>query len=292
MTDNKHAIAGIALIVLALQILSVSDTMAKYLSASLPVLLVIWGRFFFHCLITGAYVALVHDWRLLLPNVSRVQTARSLALFSAVGLFYVTIHHLPLTTALTLWFVEPFILTILAMIFFRERVSRLQWGAIIVGFLGIVIAIRPTPLAWHWTYLVGLLAGVSYAVFLLLTRAIDNRTPPIASVYQTGLVGSFASSLLVIPVWSPPSIAEWGLLLATGCVAAIAHYLIVKSFERAEASRLAPFTYSEMIGAAVLGFLVFGDLPDIWTCLGLAVVIASAIALLWGKRPAAAPAEA
>lgn len=292
MSNSKHATIGIALIVLALQILSVSDAIAKYLSASLPVLLVIWGRFFFHCLITGAYVALVHDWRLLLPNVSRVQTARSIALFGAVGLFYVTIHYLPLTTALTLWFVEPFILTILAMVFFRERVSRLQWTAIIVGFIGIVIAVRPTPLAWHWTYLVGLLAGVSYAVFLLLTRAIDTRTPAIASVYQTGLVGSVASSLLVIPAWSPPTTAEWALLMATGCVAAIAHYLIVKSFERAEASRLAPFTYSEIIGAAVLGFLVFGDVPDLWTCLGLAVVIASAIALLWAKRPATELVEA
>jgi drug/metabolite transporter (DMT)-like permease len=292
LTPRTDKLTGIILIISALQVLPVSDTMAKFLSVSLPIIQVIWARFFFHCIITGTYTFLKHDRRLLLPNISWALTARSAALFSAVSLFYITIHYLPLTTTLTLWFVEPFILTILAMIFFKERVNSFQWMSIVLGFIGIFIAIRPTPTGWHWAYIVGLLAGVSYALFLLLTSAVDSRTPPIASVYQTGLIGCIASTLIVVPSWTPPTPVEWFYLAAIGLVAACAHFLIIKSFELADASTLAPFTYSEVIAATILGFLVFGDAPDLWTYIGLSIIIASAIGLLIVKQPDKAPSHA
>lgn len=277
---DRRQLTGILLLVIALQILPVSDTLAKYLSASLPVLQVIWARFFFHCLATGLYSAWRYGPRLLLPTVSWTLTARSAALFLAIALFYVAIHQMPLTTALTLWFVAPFLLTILAMVVFKEKVAPVQWLAIAVGFLGIVLAIRPSADSWHWTYLIGLAAGVGYAVFLLLTRVVESRIPAIVTVYQTGLVGCVLSSIAVIPVWQSPSATQWLQLMATGCVAAFAHLLIVKAFERAEASVLAPFNYAEVITATVLGVLVFGDMPDRWAYVGLAIIILSAIAVV------------
>ncbi|KUL95667.1 membrane protein [Bosea sp. WAO] len=277
---DRRQLTGILLLVIALQILPVSDTLAKHLSASLPVLQVIWARFFFHCLATGLYSAWRYGPRLLLPTVSWALTARSAALFLAIALFYFAIHQMPLTTALTLWFVAPFLLTILAMVVFKEKVAPAQWLAIAVGFLGIVLAIRPSADSWHWTYLVGLAAGVGYAVFLLLTRVIGSRIPAIVTVYQTGLVGCVLSSIAVIPLWQSPSATQWLQLMATGCVAAIAHFLIVKAFERAEASVLAPFNYAEVITATILGVLVFGDVPDRWAYVGLAIIILSAIAVV------------
>lgn len=277
---DRRQLTGILLLVIALQILPISDTLAKYLSASLPVLQVIWARFFFHCLATGLYSAWRYGPRLLLPTVSWALTARSAALFLAIALFYVAIHQMPLTTALTLWFVAPFLLTILAMVVFKEKVAPAQWLAIAVGFLGIVLAIRPSADSWHWTYLIGLAAGVGYAVFLLLTRVVESRIPAIVTVYQTGLVGCVLSSIAVIPVWQSPSATQWLLLAATGCVAAFAHLLIVKAFERAEASLLAPFNYAEVITATILGILVFGDMPDRWVYVGLAIIILSAIAVV------------
>lgn len=289
---NRRQISGIALLVLALQILPVSDSLAKYTAASLPVLQIIWARFFFHCLGTGAYTAVRYGPRLLLPNVSWALTARSAALFVAVGLFYVAIHHMPLTTALTLWFVEPFLLTILAMLVFREKVLPPQWLAIAIGFAGIVLAIRPSTDSWQWTYLIGLMAGAGYAVFLLLTRIVDGRIPPIVSVYQTGLVGCILSSLLVFSVWQPPTLTQWFSMAAIGFVAALAHFLIIKAFERADASTLAAFTYSEVITATILGFVVFGDAPDMWTFAGLAIIILSAVALVSRERAVEAEAQA
>jgi drug/metabolite transporter (DMT)-like permease len=285
-TMDHRQISGVALLVLALQILPVSDTLAKYLSLSLPVLQVIWARFFFHCLTTGAYSGLRYGFGSLMPTVSLRLVARSAALFIAVGLFYVSIHFMPLTTALTLWFVAPFLLTIMAKVFFKEAVGPVQWAAILVGFLGIVLAIRPTPSTWEWTYLVGLLAGVGYAVFLLLTRLVESRIPPIVSVYQTGLVGCVASSVMVAASWQNPTAQEWLLLAAIGIVAAIAHFFIIKAFERADASTLAPFTYSEVLGAAFLGFVAFGDAPDLPASVGLGIIILSAIAVVRYGRTA------
>lgn len=270
---------AILLLVLALQVLPVSDSLAKYMSATLPVLQVIWARFFFHCLATGIVCALRYGPGTLLPTISARLTARSAALFVAVALFYVAIHFMPLTTALTLWFVAPFMLTLMARMFFREEVSALQWMAIAVGFAGIVLAVRPTAANLEWTYLIGLLAGFGYAVFLLLTRLIDARMPPVVSVYQTGLVGCLISTAAVGVVWQQPVAGDWPILIAIGVVAAIAHLLIIKAFERADASTLAPFTYAEVISAAILGYAVFGDMPDMPALAGLCVIIVSAIAV-------------
>lgn len=282
---DQRQLTGVILLVLALQILPISDTIAKYMSLTLPVIQVIWARFFFHCLATGAYISVRHGVAALRPVMSWRQAARSAALFLAVALFYVAIHFMPLTTALTLWFVAPFLLTILAMVFFKEQVSHVQWTAIAAGFLGIILAIRPSATSWEWTYLVGLLAGVGYAVFLLLTRIVENRIPPLVSVYQTGLVGCLASSAVVATVWEQPAWRNWILLAAIGIIAAIAHLLIIKAFERADASTLAPFTYAEVVGAAILGFIVFGDAPDLLTCAGLAIIILSAVAVVAYNRP-------
>jgi len=283
-SGHRGEMIGIFTIVAALQILPFSDIMAKYLSLSLPIIQVIWGRFFFHCIVTGIYSSIAYGPRYLAPNLSAMLLLRSAALFAAVGLFYVTIHYLPLTTSLTLWFVEPFILTLMAAIILKEKVTAYQWLAVFVGFAGIVVAIRPTVVEWHWAYIVGLMAGFFYALFLFLTRFIDNKIPSVVSVYHTGLAGGIIASAAVAPYWVEPTVSQWLLLVACGLVAAIAHLLIIKSFELASAGTIAPFTYSEIIMGAILGFIVFSDAPDIWLFVGLAIVVGSGITLAKAKQ--------
>ncbi len=282
--QTHREILGILTIVAALQILPFSDIMAKYLALSLPIVQVVWGRFFFHCIATGVYSFAFYGPRFLKPALSMMLVIRSAALFAAVSLFYVTIHYLPLTTSLTLWFVEPFILTLMAAVILKEKVTPYQWLAILIGFIGIVVATRPTLVDWHWAYVTGLLAGFFYALFLFMTRFIDYKVPAVVSVYHTGLVGGIIASFAVVPYWIPPTPMQWMLLIATGIVAAIAHLLIIKAFERASASTIAPFTYTEIIMGAVLGYLVFSDMPDIWLFIGLAIVVASGVALIKGSK--------
>lgn len=246
----------------------------------------IWARLFFHCLLTGLYCGAAYGHACLLPRPQSVLFARGAALFAAVSLFYVTIHHLPLTTTLTLWFVAPFLLTLMAVVFFGERVSLVGWAAVAVGFLGAVLANRPDLVDFHWSYLTGLAGAVAYAVFLLLTRAIDETSPPLVSVYQTGLVGCLISTALVPFHWAAPSATQWALLLSIGLIAALAHLLIVWAFAEADASTLAPFTYTEVVAATILGFVIFGDVPSLWTVLGLAVIVLGGVLVTLKGRPA------
>ncbi|MCA8879572.1 MAG: DMT family transporter [Rhodobacteraceae bacterium] len=283
---------GIALLVAALQLLPISDAGAKWASVSLPLLQVIWARFFFHCVLTGAYSAYRYGPKVLVPRLASVVFLRGAALFATVGLFYVTLRGLPMTTTLTLWFVSPFVLTLLAVLVFREMVSPVGWCAVGVGFSGILIANPPDLVALQWAYLTGAAAGCSYAVFLLMTRILDEDLPPAVSVYQTGLVGCIASTAIVITLWVSPTPRQWIILVAIGLIAALAHLLIIRAFQQAEASLLAPFTYSEVIAAAVLDFAVFGNVPTNRTVLGLALIVASAIVIAVRTKPkGAAPTE-
>ncbi len=270
---------GVLLLIAALQILPFSDIMAKYLSLTLPVLQIIWARFFFHCVITGGITYVRHGRNYLLPNFSKVLVLRSSALCCAVGLFYLTLHLLPITTSLTLWFVAPFILTALAALFLHERVSAFQWFIVAAGFAGILVAIHPQIHTWRWAYSIGLLSGMFYAMFLLSTRFIDPAIPQIVSVYQTGLVGALAGTVAITLIWQAPTAFEWLMLIATGGVAAIAHILIIKAFELSDASTLAPFTYSEIIMATILGYVVFHNAPNLQVFCGLGIIIVSGIAL-------------
>lgn len=273
LTMKKDHLAGIISIIIAVQILPFSDISSKYLSLYLPILQVIWGRFFFHAFFTGIYAWKKHGIQALNPKLSHILLLRGAALFLAVGLLYATIKRIPLTTGLTLWFIEPFVLTFMCAIILKEKIHKVQWAAIIIGFIGVVIAIKPTVAPFDIAYVTGLLSGFFYAVFLFLTNYIDKNTPQIVSVFHTGLIGAVCSTFIVIPVWQTPVPFEWGLLIFSGIVAAVAHIFIVKSFAKTDASVIAPYTYSEIIMAAILGYLVFSDYPDIYLIVGAVMIV-------------------
>jgi drug/metabolite transporter (DMT)-like permease len=284
LAPERGALLGIALLVAALQLLPISDAGAKFVSLSLPVLQVIWARFFFHCIFTGAYCAHRYGSGTLVPRLGSVAFLRGAALFATVGFFYVTLRHLPMTTTLTLWFVSPFILTLMAVLVLKERVSTLSWFAVAVGFSGIVIANQPDLVAFHWAYLTGLAAGCFYAVFLLMTRILDEDLPQTVSVYQTGIVGCAMSTIIVSTLWVSPTPTQWIVLVGIGFIAALAHLLIIGAFQHADAGTLAPFTYAEVIAATILDFAVFGNVPSTRTMLGLVLIIISAIVIAVGSR--------
>lgn len=274
---GQNHLAGIIAIVVAMQVIAFSDAAAKWLSMSLPLLVVIWGRFFFHALFTGVYVGVKHGARALNPALSKILLARGAALFCAVGLLYATYQRIPLATGLTLWFIEPFILTLLCLWWLKEKVSGAQWAAIGIGFAGVVIAIKPAVAPFDIAYITGLCAGVFYALFLFATKYIEDDVPPLVSVFHTGLIGAVAATVIVLFNWQTPSTWQWALLMFTGAVAAIAHIFVMRAFEHTDASVIAPYTYSEIIMAAVLGYIIFGDRPDIYLVIGCALIIASGI---------------
>ena len=163
-----------------------------------------------------------------------------------------------------------------------RRIGR--WVAVIIGFIGTLIIIRPGLQELNPGVFLALASGASLAIYLLLTRRIAGSAPAMVTTFYTTLMGAIFTSIIVVFVWQTPTPAQWGYFVLLSAIANGGHYLIIRAYDHAEASLLAPLAYSEMIMATVLGWYIFGDFPDVWTFVGVAILIACAIYISWRER--------
>ncbi len=268
---------GIVLMLAAMAVVPVMDGVAKHLSASFPVLQVVWARYFFHLLILFPVVLWRHGAASLLLRNPWLQIIRGGFLLGSTILFFAAIAVMPIADALALVFVAPLVVTALSPVVLGERVGVRRWSAVSVGFIGVLVIVRPGFGAFHPGMLLALGAGTVYAFYSLATRKLSGSAPPLVTLVYTALLGALVMSALVPVVWTPPGTKDLFWMLLMGALAAAGHFLVIKSFEHAEASLLAPLGYSEIVMATVVGYVAFGDFPDAWTWLGVAIVIASGV---------------
>lgn len=274
---SESPLAAILLLVTAMAMVPLMDGIAKFLSASYPVSQVVWGRYFFHLLILLPLVLWRHGRQGLLPRNPAVQVLRSAFLLLSTVFFFAAIALIPLADAIALVFVSPLIVTACSPLVLGEQVGLRRWSAVIVGFAGACIIIRPGLDVLQWGSLLALAAGSTYAFYVLMTRKLSGSAPPLVTLFYTALLGAAVMTAVMPFTWVAPSNRDLGLMLAMGAIAAGGHYLIIKAFERAPASLLAPYGYSEIVTATLVGYLAFGDFPDAWTWIGIGVIVCSGI---------------
>ncbi len=273
---------GIAYLLGAMLLLPVMDGLAKVLTARYPVLQVSWARFFFALLVLLPFARGLSLRALLLPDQLGLQLARSIFQVAAVSLFFLTISYLPLADSLALAFLYPMITVALAALLLGEHVDARRWLTVAVGFLGAIVIIRPGFGVFQPASLLGLGTSFVFAAFIILTRKLAGTAPPAVILIWGTLVGAVLTTLLVPTVWVTPSLADLGVMLALGAIGAVGHMLLLRAYEMAKASVLAPLGYVEMISAVAVGWLVFGDFPDAMTWLGIAIIVASGVYLALG----------
>ena len=283
---NPPPIIGVALMLAAMMVVPLMDGIAKHLSATFSVAQVTWARYFFHLVILLPVVLWRHGAAALLLRRPVLQIARGGFLLGSTLLFFGAIALMPIADAIALVFVAPLIVTALSSVVLGERVGIRRWLAVIVGFLGVLVIVRPGMSAFHWGMLLALGAGSIYAFYSLATRRLSGSAPPLVTLTYTALLGAVVMSAVVPFFWKTPTTTELAWMALMGAVAAAGHFLIIKSFEYAEASLLAPLGYSEIISATAVGYLAFGDFPDEWTWAGVAVIIASGIYVSLRERKA------
>lgn len=279
---------GILLMLAAMAVVPLMDGVAKHLSASFSVFQVVWARYFFHLLILLPVVLWRHGASALLLRNPWLQIVRGGFLLSSTVLFFGAIAVMPIADALALVFVAPLVVTALSPFFLGERVGPRRWAAVSIGFIGVLVIVRPGMSAFHPGMLLALGAGTVYAFYSLATRKLSGSAPPLVTLVYTALLGALVTSAAVPAVWTPPGTKDLLWMILMGALAAGGHFLVIKSFEHAEASLLAPLGYSEIIMATVVGYLAFGDFPDAWTWFGVAIVIASGVYVSLRERRAAA----
>ena len=277
---------GIVLMLAAMAVVPVMDGVAKHLSASFPVLQVVWARYFFHLLILFPVVLWRHGAGALLLRRPWLQLIRGGFLLGSTILFFAAIAVMPIADALALVFVAPLVVTALSPVVLGERVGVRRWSAVSVGFIGVLVIVRPGLSVFHPGMLLALGAGTIYAFYSLATRRLSGSAPPLVTLAYTALLGAVVMSAAVPAVWITPAATDFAWMALMGALAAGGHFLIIKSFEHAEASLLAPLGYSEIVMATVVGYLAFGDFPDFWTWVGVVIVIASGVYVSLRERKA------
>ena len=251
------------------------DAIAKYLSAELSFFQITWARYFFTVVWTLPLMYFFFRETLTFSQNLKLQIIRGLTLFFANICFFYSISIISMAKALTLAFVAPLITTALSPFFLKEKVGLRRWAAVIVGFIGSLIVIRPGYLDVNLATIAGLGTGFFYGIYLVITRKLHSTDSPLLTLLLTGVVGAIIASFFVPVVWISPTFNQWLWLGLMGIFACLGHICLIYSLKYADASKLAPFGYFEIIPNIILGYLIFSDFPDIWTFAGLSVICLS-----------------
>ena len=262
---------------LAWVMLPIMDGFAKYLSSDLPVLQITWARYFFTVAFTFPIMFFFYRNQLKWSEKPKLQFLRGLILLTANICFFYSISVISLAKALTLAFVAPLIVTAFSPIFLSEKVGLRRWLAVIIGFIGSLVVIRPGFVEINLASLAALGTGVMYGFYLIITRKLSTSDNPLLTLLLTGVVGAIIISIAMPFVWVKPTFNQWSMMAAIGIFACVGHLFLILSLKYADASKLAPFSYFEIITNIIIGYYFFSDFPDNWTFLGLFIIVISGI---------------
>ena len=259
------------------QVLPIMDGFAKFLSTDLPVLQITWARYFFTVFFVLPIMLFFFKKNLVRTKKPKLQFLRGLILLTANICFFYSISVISLAKALTLAFIAPLIVTAFSPFFLNEKVGVKRWTAVIIGFIGSLVVIRPGFLEINLASLSALGTGVLYGFYLIITRKLSTSDNPLLTLLLTGVVGAIIISITVPFVWVKPSLDQWFIMATIGIFACIGHLLLILSLKYADASKLAPLSYFEIVTNIIIGYYFFNDFPDNWTFLGLFIIVLSGI---------------
>ena len=262
---------------LAWVMLPIMDGFAKFLSTDLPVLQITWARYFFTVAFIFPIMFFFYSNQLKWSDKPKLQILRGLILLIANICFFYSISVISLAKALTLAFVAPLIVTTFSPMFLREKVGFRRWSAVVIGFIGSLVVIRPGFVEINLASLAALGTGVLYGFYLIITRKLSTSDNPLLTLLITGVVGAIIISLVMPFVWVKPTLNQWSMMASIGIFACIGHLFLILSLKYADASKLAPFSYFEIITNIIIGYYFFSDFPDKWTLLGLSIIVLSGV---------------
>ena len=297
---SDHKAWAVLILSIGIAMTGLQDTFMKYLSGDYP----------FHqlqvlrCAMAIALVALIgaatggfagFDWRDMRPVL-----ARGFILGAGSAFYYVSLAAMTLADATAIYFALPLIVAALSGLMIREEVKPWRWIAAFIGFIGVLITIRPTSSLFEPAAILTLIATCLYAAGNLFTRRIDRKVPPLviamfagfgflsvalllALIFGTGkfVTSSHPSLAFLTRAWVMPSLRDWGLLAGFGIATATGFFSYAEAYRKAPASFIAPFEYSAMIWAVLFGWWIFGDVPARTTIIGSVVIIGSGLFLGW-----------
>lgn len=282
--QESRPLLGVGLMILAVLSFTLLDSIAKYLAAWNPVPQLVWGRYFFSLLLMLLFIPRMGFSTLVRTDRPLFQIARAVMLIGATGSMFMAVKFLPLAETYAISFTSPLLVALAAALLLGERVGWQRWSAIALGFLGVVLVIRPGSSLFGWAAVYPLMMAAFWAAYQIMTRMIGRSEHPVTTLFYTSMVGSVIASFAVGFFWQAPDLEAWLGMAVMGVIGFLGQLALIRAYALAEASRLSPFVYTQIVWATLIGFAVFGDLPDAMTVLGAGIVIASSLTLVWRRR--------
>lgn len=275
---------AILMVIVAMSIVAFQDATVKFLVQTLPPAQVTWARYFFHLAVSLPLALRIVPWRAMRPRHLPLQLLRGVLLVASSFMFVLGVRHVPLADMLALIMSAPLIVTALSPALLGERVGPTRVLACVLGFAGALLVIQPGAGTMQWSSLLGLCAGTTFSLYLIITRKLAGSAPPMVTLAYTAVIGAGVTTAALPFVFVMPTPLEAALMVGIGCSAATGHYLLIRAYERAPAVLLAPFNYTELLCATMIGYWWFGDFPNQWTWMGMVVIVISGLFLSLSER--------
>ena len=250
------------------------DAMSKFLVRDYPIVQTLWVRY---VIFTGFALAISGRQASLRSARPWLQAGRGLLALVENGVFVLAFAYLPLADTHAIAASSPLLVIALSVPLLGEKAGTHRWLAVLAGFAGVLLIVRPGFQTLSWPLAIPLAGAFLWAAYQVLTRLISRVDQASTTLLWTAVSGLTVTTLLVPTVWQPPTPAAWLLLAGVGTLGSLSHFALIKALDHAEAGALQPYAYTLLLWATLLGFLVFGDVPDIWTMTGAAVVVASGL---------------
>jgi len=271
-----NAKLGIFWMLGAMMMFSVTNSSAKFLMTEYPVIQIVWARYFFQFVLLLIFLG--PSLKKTLPTRKlKLQIVRSFLLLGTSVLFFFGLSKLELADISSIMFVAPLLVTILSMPLLGERVGPRRWAGIFVGFLGAIIIIRPGYGMIQLTALFPLGAACLYALYQISTRFLGRTDNAMTTLFYTASSGTTILTSLVPLYWIAPNLEGWLIMILLGVTSNLGHFSMIKAYEHAPAPSVVPFTYANLLWMTLFGYILFSDLPDLWTISGACIVAGSGL---------------
>lgn len=283
---EDRALYGIMLMLVAYLFFSCIDTGAKWLALlGLPALQLSFMRYVGHFVIsTSILSAEGFSLRKISTPYLGLAILRASCLMIATILNFIAVNYLPLTLTATILFSSPIIICLLSWPLLGERVGIYRWIAIILGFIGVTIAIRPFDDSFHWAMLLSLTGAFLFALYSIITRHLSGKVSVDVMQFYSGAIGTFVILPFAVMQWqSPDNVTDWAIMISLGIFGWGGHQLLTTAHRFAPASTLMPFGYSFILYVTIWSFIIFDYLPDKWTITGGSIIVIAGI-IIWYRE--------
>jgi len=280
--ESERTLAGIGLVVLAVACFAVLDTTAKLSTTAVPILMGVWFRYAFQAVATTLVLLPRYGVTVLKTEHPRYQLLRGSLLLVSSTLAFLSLRYMPLAEFTSIVLIAPLVVTLFAATVLKEEVSPLRWALVAGGFVGTLVILRPGGTVFSWAILLPLGLVVSNAWFQVLTSRLARTEKPLTMHFYSGWVGTLIASVALPFAWAPlPGWHWWAILCLMGFMGTVGHLFLILAYQRAPASTLTPYLYGQIGFAMLTGWVMFAQVPDLASLVGMALIAVSGAAGAW-----------